>query len=141
VQFAGEADAIRQLGLNANTQKGVLSIFLTGAVLAAMAMLLSTFATSTMFTVTVGLCIFIVGYFQSLAREYFLSGAEGTWQKLLSVLVALIFPDFKAFHLSDAAASGELIANGLLLQLIGLAFVYVVIYNLVAYLVFADKEL
>lgn len=142
IKLTEEEKAIQNLGLNWNVQKGVFSIFLAGCILASVSILLSTFATSSMFTISVGVCIFIVGYFQALARDYFLrGGSEEIWGKLISAFVTLIFPDFKAFHLADAAASGTPIGNIILIKLVGLALLYVIIYNLIAYLVFAEKEL
>ncbi|CAN5482741.1 ABC transporter permease subunit [soil metagenome] len=128
-------------GLNANLLNATLAIFLKACVMASVALLLSTFASSTLFTIISALAIYIIGHFQGLARDYFLAGdAEGA-ARVLAVLVAIIFPDFKAFDIVDDVVSGQIIPARIMLEMAGFAAFYFIVYNLAAWFVFSDKEL
>lgn len=133
---------IARQGVSWNLLNGAVSIFLKAAVMASVSLLLSTFASSTLFTVIAGVAVFIIGHLQGLARDHFLGGgAEGAWERLAAVAVAIVFPDFRVFDIVDDVAAGSTIPAGLMLRMAGLAFLYVVIYNLAAFFVFADREL
>ncbi len=140
--IADVTNLVNAQGVNWDLQAAVFSIFLKAAVLASFSMLLSTFATSTMFTIVVGFAIFFIGHGQSLARDYFLGGIEvEAIQKLITVTLVVLFPDLQLFNLVDGVVSGESVPVSLLLKITGIATLYLVIYNLAAYLVFSEKEL
>jgi len=84
--------------------------------------------------------VFIIGHVQPIAREYWITekGASVA-AKIFLPLVALLIPDMRAFDLLDDLASG--IPLDLFLQTAGLGALYVTIYFLVGYFVFAGKEL
>ncbi len=133
---------IKNQGVRWELQAAVFSIFLKAAVLASICMLLSTFATSTMFTIIVGFAIFFIGHGQSLAREYFLQGTfSSPVEKLITVFLAILFPDLQLFNLTDGVVSGEPVPIELLLKITAIAALYLVIYNVVAILIFSEKEL
>jgi len=129
-------------GVSWDLQAAVFSIFLKAAVLASLCMLLSTFATSTMFTIVVGFAVFFIGHGQSLARDYFLQGSfSSPVQKLITVSLAILFPDLQLFNLTDGVVSGEPVPGELLLKITAVAALYLVIYNIVSFIIFSDKEL
>lgn len=133
---------VKVQGVSWDLQAAVFSIFLKAAVLASLCMLLSTFATSTMFTIVVGFAVFFIGHGQSLARDYFLQGTfSSPIQKLITVSLAIFFPDLQLFNLTDGVVSGEPVPGGLLLKITGVAALYLIVYNVVAVLVFSEKEL
>ena len=72
----------------------VVSLFFQAAVAAGVAMLVSTFASSTLFTIVVSLMIFLVGHAQALARDvWFPDGmVHSPLTRLLAGLVAILFP-------------------------------------------------
>lgn len=129
-------------GLTWNLQAGVLAIFLKSVVLAAVALLMSTAASSTMFTIMCSLAIMVIGHIQSMARDYLL-GEESVAviPRLIAGLVALIFPDFKSFDIVDAVIVGDPVAAPVLLQMTGLTAVYFTLYLMAAWILFSDKEL
>jgi len=133
---------VEEHGARWGLQGAVFSIFLKAAVLASLSLLLSTFATSTLFTIVVGFAVFFIGHGQGLARDYFLKGAfTGPIEKLVTVALAIVFPDLQLFSLVDGVVSGDDIPGGVLLKVTGIAALYIVIYNLAAHFVFAEKEL
>ncbi len=134
--------AIAAQGVTWGLHAAVLALFMEAAVLAAVTLLLSTVASSTLFTVISGFAVFLIGLGQSTAREFFLDGAlSGTAAKLLGIFAALIFPDFQMFNIVDGVVSGVPVAVGTVLKLGGLTMFYVVIYMTVAHLIFSEKEL
>jgi len=127
-------------------QFGVLAHFLKACVIAAVALLISTFSTSTLFTIATSVMIWIIGAFQSIARDGIftdpsLGEAPGWADKILGTLISVVFPDFQLFEsISDAAARAENVLPTDMLQLTGLTAVYVGIYVVLSWFVFADKE-
>ena len=100
------------------------------------------YAPSLVFTIVVGFAVFFIGHGQSLARDYFLHGTFSTTvQKFITVTLAILFPDLQLFNLTDGVVSGEPVPGELLLKITAVAALYLVIYNVVAFLVFSDKEL
>lgn len=153
-QFEGALDSeeavaamrsIRDATFNINLVPGIAAIFIKSSLLAAMTLLISSFATSALFTVMVSAAIYFIGHLQATAREYWQAGgvlADGTWwQKLLIALVALLFPDLQAFNLADDVIAGAAIPAGLFLKTAALGAVYVAVYFSLAALVFSGREL
>jgi hypothetical protein len=127
-------------------QFGVLSHFLKACVIAAVALLISTFSTSTLFTIATSAMIWIIGSFQSIARDGLFNDATfgeapGWADKIVGTLISLVFPDFQLFEaISDAAARAENVLPADMAQLAGLSAVYIGIYVVLSWFVFSDKE-
>jgi len=127
-------------------QFGVLAHFLKACVIAAVALLISTFSTSTLFTIATSVMIWIIGAFQSIARDgLFVDpelGEAPSWaERILGTLISVVFPDFQLFEaISDAAARAEDVLASDMWQLGGLTAMYVGIYVVLSWFVFSDKE-
>jgi len=131
-----------RLGVSWSIQSGVVSIFLKSVVMAAVALLLSTAASSTMFTIMSSLAVMVIGHMQSLARDFFLSDVSGgVVPRFISGLVALIFPDFGSFDVIDSVMEGVTISFATLGKMTGLTAVYVTLYLMAAWILFSDKEI
>ena len=118
-------------------------IYAKAAVLAAATLCLSTFATSTLFTVMLAAAVWFIGHLQGVAREFWQGGdaAAGLGTKLVLGATAVIFPDFQLFNLVDEIAGGTAVPPGILGRTLGLAALYVAIYLLAAHFIFLRKEL
>ncbi len=130
-------------GLTWSLHLGVLAVFWKAAVVAALALMISCFASSTLFTVVVTFCIVIIGHGQGLIREYFLQGgtlAEPV-KKLLSALLAIVTPDLGVFDVVDNVINGESIGASAALAMSGTALLYLTGYAVVSHLLFVEKEL
>lgn len=142
---AGRAE-ITSHGPTLILQYGVISHFLKASVIAAVALLISTFSTSTLFTIATSVMIWIIGSFQSVAREGLfhdpLLGEEPSIaERIVGTMISLIFPDFQLFEsISDAAARAEDVLQTDMAQLGGLAAMYIGIYVVLSWFVFSDKE-
>jgi len=124
-------------------QAGILAIFFKAAVIASVAMLVSTFSTSTLFTVIMSTLIYFIGHVQADAREYWQTfGEEGVsvFGKVGAGIVAIIFPDFQLFNIIDAAVNSQPITGIVVMQLFGLSFFYIAIYTVISWFIFSDKE-
>ena len=121
---------------------GTLSIFLKACVVAAYTMLLSTVASTTLFTILCGVGVYVIGFLQADAREYFQNQdmAEGI-KRAIAFVVAIVFPDHSAFDILDGIGSGERVPASVMLKMLGLTVLYVAIYNVAAFFIFSEKEL
>ena len=128
-------------GLNWNFQAAVLGIFCQAVVMAAVCLLISTFASSTLFTILVGIAVFVVGQGQELAREFVFSEVGGGLGRLFSTTVALTFPDLRQFNVIDEVVAGKLIPPSVSGRMALMTLVYTAFYHALGWFVFKDKEL
>jgi len=135
--------AVRDSTFNANLAPGIAIIFVKACLLSAMALLVSAFATSYLFTVMVSAAIYFIGHLQATARDYWMQGMASAewWQTLLVALVALLFPDLQAFNLADDVIAGAAIPLALFVRTFALGILYVVVYFSIAAFVFSGREL
>ncbi len=129
-------------GLTWNIHLGVLAIFLKASVIAALSLMISCFASSTLFTVVISLLVTIIGHGQGLIREYFFSeGMNQIIKKLGSAMLAILTPDLGVFDVLDNVINGEIVSAFSAGVMIGTAALYVTGYVLVSHLLFVEKEL
>ncbi len=129
-------------GVSWSLQAAMLVVFAKGAVLAALTLLISTFASSSLFTIVVAITAFFIGHVQADARAFYEANEiGGGLMKYVAALIALVCPDFQLFNVVDAAVAGELIAWGDVGMLLGAAGGYMVVYIMLAWYAFYDKEL
>lgn len=141
-QMNDALNAIKTAGLDANIFAGVSVIFLKACLLAALTLLVSTFATTNIFTIAVMVFVYLIGHLQSTAREYWLQQPGASWVgRGLLALIALIFPDLQAFNLVDAIVAGAAISFAMFAKTALLGLFYIVTYTLAAIFVFYGKEL
>jgi ABC-2 type transport system permease protein len=138
-------DALRSIRLstwNANLMPGIAVIFFKACLLAALTLFVSTFATTSIFTIVVMVFNYFIGHLQATAREYWLQEHAATWTaRIFLAVVALIFPDLQTFNLVDDVVAGAAIPAMLFAKTAGLAVFYTTIYTLLAAFVFYGKEL
>lgn len=133
---------VRASALNANLVPAIVLIFFKGCLLAALTLLISTFATTNLFTIVVMVFIYFIGHLQATARHYWLQEKAGGWlAHLFLALVALLFPDLQAFNLVDDVVAGAAIPVALFFKTALLGTFYTTIYLLLAAVLFYGKEL
>jgi ABC-type Na+ efflux pump permease subunit len=121
---------------------GIAIIYVKAALFAALTLFISTFASSTIFTIMVSIACYFIGHLQGIARDYWLgNAATGALPRIFLALVALIFPDLQLFNLVDDIVAGNSVPMLLFAKTAALGGLYGCIYLLVAYFVFASKEL
>ncbi len=120
----------------------IVAIYLKAAVCATLTLLISTFASSWIFTVVTSVAVYFIGSIQGVARDYWLSENAGTaLTKAFLALVSLLFPDLQLFNLVDDIVAGNAIHLGIFLKTAALGGAYVAVYLILAYFIFAKKEL
>lgn len=141
-QLGAALGEIRAGTFNPSLGFAVLLIFVKAAVLASLTLFISTFATSTIFTIVVSVFVYFIGHLQATAREFWLSEHGGTFfSRAFLALVALIFPDLQLFEGADQLAAGATISLALFLKTAALGCAYAVVYLLLAAAVFSGREL
>lgn len=131
-------------GPTASLQGAVFSVFLRATIIASLALLISTFSTSTLFTTIIAFLIYFIGHFQADARTAFLSQEAGMSDsilaKIITLLVALVLPDFQLFNVIDAVIEGKFLSLVIVTKLTLMALFYAVFYIIASWLIFAKKE-
>jgi ABC-type Na+ efflux pump permease subunit len=134
--------SVKTSAFNSNLFPGIVIIYLKAALLAALTLLISTFASSNIFTIVVMVFIYFIGHLQATAREYWLQDHGGGWLvKAFLALIALAFPDLQLFNLVDDIVAGTAIPKTLFTQTAVLGCVYISIYLFLAWVAFQGKEL
>ena len=134
---------LKASAFNANLFPGIVIIYLKAALLAALTLLISTFASSNIFTILVMVFVYFIGHLEATAREYWLQDHSscGWLVKAFLALVALAFPDLQLFNLVDDIVAGTAIPMTLFSQTAVLGCVYTSIYLFLAWVAFQGKEL
>lgn len=141
-QLADALRAVRAAAFNADLVPGIIIIFLKACLLTALTLFVSTFATSTIFTIVVMVFIYFIGHLEATAREYWLSAhGGGLVTRVFLAIIALLFPDLQAFNLVDDIVAGTAISMAVFIKTALLGGFYTVIYTLLAIFVFYGKEL
>jgi hypothetical protein len=138
----GAIRAIQGAGVNAGLFAALAANLVKGIVLAALALCVSSFATSSIFTISAMAMIYLVGHLEAVAREYWLQQHSAGWlTRAFLAVVAFIFPDLQAFNLSDQLLAGLALSSAMLVKLFQLGVVYTVAYLLLAIAIFYQREL
>ena len=120
----------------------VILIYVKAAIFASLTLFISTFASSSVFTIMVSMACYFIGILQGTARDAWLNSATtGPLARIFLLIVVLVFPDVQLFNLVDDIVAGNAISFLIFTKTIALGGLYTVIYLLVAYFVFAGKEL
>ncbi len=131
-------------GPSASLQGAVFAVFLRATIIASLALLISTFSTSTLFTTIISFLIYFIGHFQADARAAYFSqeaGMSDSWlAKLGTLLFSLALPDFQLFNVIDAVIEGQVMPLFILGKLTAIGLFYALFYILASWLIFAKKE-
>ena len=130
-------------GPNASLQGAVFAVFLRASIMASLALLISTFSSSTLFTTIVSFLIYFIGHFQADARNLYLhsgEAGEGVFARLASLLLSLVLPDFQLFNVIDAVIEGQALPMIAVAKLALVGVYYAVFFTIASWFIFADKE-
>jgi len=141
-EIAAAVKEVTTATFNINLIPGIVVIFLKSALLASLTLFLSTFATSSIFTILMATALYFIGHLQSTAREYWLAGVDVQWwSRILAAIVSLLFPDLQAFNLTDDIIAGTAVPMALFAGTVGLGILYISVYFSLSALVFSGREL
>ena len=134
--------SVRDSAFNLDLAAAVATIYLKAALLAALTLFVSTFASTHLFTIMVMVFVYFIGHLEATAREYWLHEQGGGWlAQTFLAFVTLVFPDLQAFNLIDDAVAGTVISAALFGKTALLGLFYTTVYTLLAIVVFYGKEL
>jgi len=133
---------VARQGLTWDMHWAVFAIFLKASVVTTMALVLACIASSTLFTIVVSFCAVIIGHGEHLLREFFFHPyLSGTAERLAALALAIIFPDLAQFDIVDGVVNGASVSWSAVLDMTGIAAMYVCGYMTIAHLLFVEKEL
>ncbi len=132
---------IRQQGVRPELAVAALASFLKAAVVSAMTILISTFASSSLFTIITSILLFLIGHAHALASNYWLTQTEGNlFMRLVTKVVKLLVPDFQLFSFSEGIVVGEAVVPHLVWGMALLTAAYLVVFLLISQIIFVYKE-
>ncbi|MDC0312191.1 hypothetical protein OAM04_03120 [bacterium] len=146
---AGKPAADIQLEVNAITSQGlrpalgiaVLAIFLKSAVVASVTIFLSTFASSSLFSIIIGMILYLVGNAREMAMSFWEYESDGSMAvALISKVFKILIPDYQLFSFAEGIVLGEKILPHLVWSMAGMSIFYAGFFIALALLVFYDKE-
>jgi hypothetical protein len=130
-------------GPNWSLQGAVLAVFLRASIMASLALLISTFSSSTLFTTIVSFLIYFIGHFQADARDVYLhagQAGEGVVARIGALLLSLVLPDFQLFNVIDAVIEGQALPILALGKLALVTLYYALFFTIASWFIFSDKE-
>ena len=122
--------------------EAILLIFAKLIMTCGIGLLISTFATSSIFTIITTLFIYLIGHLESTAREVWLSmGAHSIWESGLVGLITLLIPDMNSFTIVDEILAGNPVPWANALSLLAYAAVYLVVLLAMSIVIFEHREI
>jgi len=123
--------------------EAIVLIFAKLIMTTAIALFISTFATSSIFTIVTTFMIYLIGHMESTAREFWLArGAEiSIWQSGLVGLISLLIPDMNSFTIVDEILAGNKVPWSHALNLLGYADVYLIVLLALSIVIFDYREI
>lgn len=123
--------------------EAVLLIFAKLIMTAGIGLLVSTFATSSIFTIVTTFMIYLIGHLEGSARAVWLGhGAETSiWLACLVGLISIIIPDMNSFTIVDEILAGNVVPWAHAVSLLGYAAVYLVVLLALSIVIFDFREI
>jgi hypothetical protein len=118
-------------------------IFAKLTMTAGIALLISTFATSSIFTIITTFFIYLIGHIEGTARDYWLSHGAGSslLENGVIALVTILIPDMNSFTIVDEILAGNHVPLAHAISLIGYANIYLVVLLAVSVVIFNYREI
>jgi ABC-type Na+ efflux pump permease subunit len=136
------AAVVREQARDPRVVQAIVVLYAKLLVVAAIALLVSSFATSMIFTSVVTGLIYLIGHLIGPAREGALGhGVAETGRIGLISMVAFLVPDFSAYNLVDAIVEGQQLAWASIWPVLGYSAGYIAVVLLASCAIFSSREL
>jgi hypothetical protein len=132
---------IQHYGLTWSMHAEVWMAFLRASIVTALTLMISSFASTTLFTIISAFGFTVAGFGVQLMKKWLLPGPHDFKDQAIGRLLSVLCPDLSLFNLAEPASRGAGIPFSVLMDLTGIALLYVGAYTFVCYLFFMDKEL
>jgi ABC-type Na+ efflux pump permease subunit len=141
--YQHDIDGIRAQAGDPRLIEAVLLIFAKLVMTAGIALLISTFATSAIFTIVTTFMIYLIGHLEGTARSVWLGhGAETSlWESSLVGLISMLIPDMNSFTIVDEILAGNPVPWAHTFDLLGYAGVYLVVLLALSVVIFDFREI
>ncbi len=140
-EIAEQLSLIQVQGLRAELGIAVLASFLKASVVAVVTIFISTFASSSLFTIIVSVLLFLIGHAHTMATNFWLHESDSNlFVQMLVKVVKILIPNYQLFSFSEGVVQGEAINYAVVSQMGMLTGGYLVVFLLLSLLVFVDKE-
>jgi ABC-type transport system involved in multi-copper enzyme maturation permease subunit len=142
-QYNHDAALIVQQVRDPQIIEAILLIFAKLVMTSGIGLLISTFATSSIFTIVTTFMIYLIGHMESTARDVWLAtgGATSIWQSGLVGLISLLVPDMNSFTIVDEILANHYVPWSHAGNLLGYASVYLVVLLAASCVVFEYREI
>ncbi len=136
------AELARKQGLTWSLFWGFWALFLKSCVMVVVTLFISTFASSSLFTIVISAMVLFIGHFHQLAANYWLNEVGvGFLGEIVARVLMIVFPNYGIFDVLDEIISGNALPAAQAFKITALGGFYLVVYTLLAQLIFIDKEL
>ncbi|MFQ3577436.1 MAG: ABC transporter permease subunit [Verrucomicrobiia bacterium] len=140
--LAAAQQSIRDAAFGPGLIPGIVLILVQAFVCASFTLLLSTFATSSLFTIMMSFAVLLIGHVQGIARKTWMDDATAGWlERAFAGVITLLFPDLQMLNVVDEVVAGESVSGGMFVQLLGLGLLYCTIYIIAMLAIFHSREL
>ena len=130
-------------GVTWGLQGAILVIFFEAAIIAALSLLVSTFSTSTLFTVVISTLSYFIGNFIADGLDHWQGSSgisEGSLGDLSTRSLFVAFPDYRPFKIVDEVLAGQIFPPDILGSLALSTGLYVGLYVVLSWFIFTYKE-
>lgn len=136
-----QVNMIRAVRANGELGVAALGSLLKSSVVAALTILISTFASSSLFSIISSMFIYMIGHFHAMIVGSWmdLSGDNPIVSVFLKVY-RLLIPNFNLFSINEGITSGGAAVESLVWMMVGLTAVYLFVYLLISSIIFLYKE-
>lgn len=140
-EIATSIGLIEKAGFRGELIYAAYASFLKAAVVAGITILLSTFASSSLFTIIISILVFLVGHAHTMATNFWLQETDNNLAVVLLLKVLkILIPNFQLFSFSEGIVQGEAVASIVIWQMSGLTAAYLFVFLLLSLISFGDKE-
>jgi ABC-type Na+ efflux pump permease subunit len=123
--------------------EAILLLFAKLVMTTGIALLVSTFATSSIFTIVTTFMIYLIGHMEGAARAAWLGHGAETNLALTSLLglISVLIPDMNSFTIVDEILAGNAVPWSHAFDLLGYAGIYLVVILALAVIIFDFREI
>ncbi len=131
-------------GVTWSLQGAILLIFFEAAIIASIALLVSTFSTSTLFTVVISTVVYFIGYFIADGVDHLRGSSEideGAMSELAVRIISAPIPDYRPFKIVDEVIAGQILPPDIVGSLALSTGLYIGLYLILSWFIFTRKEI
>lgn len=141
VELDEQMALISNQGVKKSLSIAALASFLKASVVAAMAILISTFASSSLFTIISSIFFFLIGHAHGMMTDFWVNLTDGNrFIMMITKILKLLIPDYQLFSFSEGIVSGGEVVPRLVYGMCALTGGYLFVFLLISLMIFLYKE-